>query len=91
MNIRSKIRTPLRTPVRTPDTDLSGQDQPSQRKQPETGQFRLQVDRQTKGSYLTLEAAEQAGLAIKQEFPLVQVTVHDSTAGTSKRIELPSS
>jgi hypothetical protein len=51
-------------------------------------QFRLQVDRQTKGSYATHEDAEQAGQAIKRKYPIVQVTVHDAVAGTSKRIEL---
>jgi hypothetical protein len=31
---------------------------PSQRKRPESGRYSLQVDRQTKGSYLTAEAAQ---------------------------------
>ena len=38
---------------------------PSQHKQVEE-RFRLQVDRQTKAAYATLEAAEAAGLAIKR-------------------------
>ena len=37
-----------------------GQQQP-----PERGQFRLQVDRQTKRSYATYEAAAQVGMATK--------------------------
>lgn len=63
----------------------------SQRRQPEAGPFRLQVDRQTKGSYLTLEAAEEVGLAIKKEHPIVQVAVYDSVHSTNKIIELPAS
>ena len=63
----------------------------SQRRQPEAGPFRLQVDRQTKGSYLTLEAAEEVGLAIKKEHPIVQVAVYDSVHSTNKIIELPTS
>jgi hypothetical protein len=42
-------------------------------KPPEHGRFRLQVDRQTKASYLTREAAEEAGLAIKRGFPILHV------------------
>ena len=61
-----------------------------QRKRPENGQFRLQVDRQTKASYATLDAAEKAGLAIKKTFPLLQVVVHDAAEGMHKTIELPS-
>jgi hypothetical protein len=50
-------------------------------------QFRLQVDRQTKGSYATQEDAEQAGLAIKLKYPIVQVTVYDALTGTNKLVE----
>jgi hypothetical protein len=62
-----------------------------QRKKPESGQFRLQVDRQTKASYTTREAAEQAGLAIKKTYPLLQVAVDDAAEGVTKIIELPQS
>jgi len=61
-----------------------------QRKKQESGQFRLQVDRQTKASYGTREAAEDAGLAIKRAYPILQVTVHDALEGASKIIELPN-
>jgi hypothetical protein len=59
-----------------------------QRKRPEQGQFRLQVDRQTKASYETNEAAEEAGLAIKKGHPILHVEVYDAAAGVSKVIEL---
>jgi hypothetical protein len=60
----------------------------TQRK-PEAGRFRLQVDRQTKGSYATYEAAEKVGLVIKKEHPVVQVTVYDGLESVNKIIELP--
>jgi hypothetical protein len=60
----------------------------TQRK-PEGGRFRLQVDRQTKGSYATYEAAEKVGLVIKKEHPIVQVTVYDGVKSVNKIIELP--
>jgi hypothetical protein len=61
-----------------------------QRKKREIGQFRLQVDRQTKASYATREAAEKAGLAIKTAFPILQVLVHDAADGVHTAIELPN-
>jgi len=50
----------------------------SQRKRPDAGRFLLQVDRQTKTSYQTAEAAQAAGLVIKKRFPNVQVMVYDT-------------
>jgi hypothetical protein len=67
-----------------PDEELFGR-----RKPPEKGRFRLQVDRQTKGSYLTREAAEEAGLAIKRGFPILHVSVFDAEEEQSTVIVLP--
>jgi hypothetical protein len=61
----------------------------TQRKRPDGGRFRLQVDRQTKKSYTTYEAAEAAGMAIKKAYPNLQVTVYDGVDNVSKIIELP--
>ena len=60
----------------------------SQDKQAE-GRFRLQVDRQTKATYATLEAAETAGLAIKKNHPIVYVGVYDHLEGINKVIKMP--
>ncbi len=38
----------------------------------------LQVDRQTKNSFATHDAAETAGAAIKKAFPIVQVSIYDA-------------
>ena len=59
-------------------TETEHEEKFSQRKRPEAERFILQVDRQTKGSYATAEAAHAAGLAIKNDFPLLHVTVYDS-------------
>ena len=67
-----------KTITMVPDADEPAQAVVGQGKRPESGQFRLQVDRQTKASYLTYEAAEQAGLAIKQGHPILQVAVYDA-------------
>jgi hypothetical protein len=68
----------------------SAQEPPSQRKQAES-RYRLQVDRQTKVSYSTWEAAEKAGLAIKKKYPVVQVSVYDQVESVNKIIQLPES
>jgi hypothetical protein len=62
----------------------------TQGKQPDSDRFRLQVDRQTKESYTTYKAAEAAGLAIKKEYPILQVAVYDGVDGVRKMIELPT-
>ncbi len=62
----------------------------SQRKRPERGRYLLQVDRQTKGSYTTSEAAQSIALGIKTAYPIVQVSVYDSVDNTSTLVELPA-
>ena len=61
----------------------------TQRKQPDGGRFRLQVDRQTKASYATYEAAETAGKGIKKNYPLLQVAVYDGVKSVNTIVELP--
>jgi hypothetical protein len=63
----------------------------SQRKRPEIGRYWLQVDRQTKGSYQTPEAAQSAALVIKKGYPIVQVSIYDSLESTNTMVELPAS
>jgi hypothetical protein len=67
-----------------------GQEVLSQSKRPEVGRFLLQVDRQTKQSYATAEAAEMAGMVIKKGHPIVRVSVYDSVETANKIIELPA-
>ena len=62
----------------------------SQSKRPEVGRFLLQVDRQTKRSYATAEAAETAGMVIKKGHQIVRVSVYDSVETANKIIELPA-
>jgi len=62
----------------------------SQKKRPEAGRYLLQVDRQTKGSYATAEAAHTAGAVIKKGYPAVRVTVYDSVETVDTVIEPPA-
>jgi hypothetical protein len=79
--------------IKMPVKDASDKDvdeAPSQRKQPERGRYLLQVDRQTKGSYTTAEAAQAAALVIKTGYPIVQVSVYDSVDYTHTFVEAPA-
>jgi hypothetical protein len=62
----------------------------SQSKRPERGRYLLQVDRQTKGSYPTSEAAQAAALVIKKKYPIVQVSVYDSVDNSNTLVEAPA-
>jgi hypothetical protein len=84
-------RSPKRKSDEVPDAPESIEEQFGRRKPPEKGRFRLQVDRQTKGSYTTREAAEEASLAIKRAFPILHVAVFDAEEGQSTAITLPES
>ena len=59
----------------------------SQSKRPERGRYLLQVDRQTKGSYTAAESAQAAALAIKNAYPIVQVSIYDSVDNSNTLIE----
>jgi hypothetical protein len=82
-------RRGTRTITMGSEPEVSVQELAPQRKRPDDGRFRLQVDRQTKASYTTYEAAEAAGMAIKKDHPIVQVAVYDGEASVNKIIELP--
>lgn len=75
--------------VKKPLQDEAQQAKPSQHPQKEIGNYRLQVDRQTKAFYTTEEAAETAGLVIKKGHPVVQVSIYNAAEGVNRIIELP--
>ena len=81
----AKTRQGTKTITSEPDDTV--QELLTQRKRPDSGRFRLQVDRQTKGSYATYEAAEAAGMMIKKDYPMLEVAVYDSVASVHKIIE----
>ena len=75
----TKIRAKEAPEVETP------RDPAHQRKKSEE-RYWLQVDRQTKGSYASLEVAEAAGAVIKKAHPIVQVSIYDSVDCVNKII-----
>jgi hypothetical protein len=62
----------------------------TQRRATEAGRYWLQIDRQTKSSYDTAEAAATAGMLIKKQFSIVQVAVYDRKDGSNQILELPA-
>jgi hypothetical protein len=56
----------------------------SQRKRPERGRYLLQVDGPTS------ETAQAAGLVIKKNYPIVQVSVYDSVDHSNTPVEAPA-
>ena len=71
------------------NSDKGAEEVFSQRKRPESGRYLLQVDKQTKGSYKTPEAAKSAALEIKIAYPIVQVSIYDSVDNSIRLVELP--
>jgi hypothetical protein len=55
----------------------------------EAGRYLLQVDKQTKSLFPTLEAARSAGLKIKESFPVVQVAIYDSVSNSRTLVMMP--
>jgi hypothetical protein len=81
-----KIPEQAKIPEQKSETEKGGHF--AQRKRPELGRFLLQVDRQTKSAYQTAETAHSAGSVIKNEYPILQVTVYDSVECASTIVEL---
>lgn len=74
------------TKVRSKEADIETPRDPAHQRKKAEERFWLQVDRQTKGSYTTLAAAEAVGEVIKQAHPIVQVSVYDSVDCVNKII-----
>jgi hypothetical protein len=79
----------MKMPVKD-DSGKEAEEAFSQPKRPESGRYLLQVDRQTKGSYKTVQAAQSAGLEIKRGYPIVQVSIYDSVDNSHTLVKLPA-
>lgn len=85
------LTKPLSKPAAADEVSAeAAPDSYGQRKRPETGRYLLQVDRQTKGSYVALDAAVKAGTAIKIAHPTVQVGVYDAIDCVNTPVEAAS-
>lgn len=68
-----------------PEPEIHGK----QKRREELGRYWLQVDRQTKGSYASVEEAEAAGMAIKSKFTQVQVAIYDRDESSNRILQAP--
>ncbi len=80
-------------PVRMPARNLANREEPEtdrpNQNRPEWERYSLQIDRQTKRSFKTPEAARTAGLEIKGRFPTVQVSIYDNVSKSRTMVEVP--
>ena len=83
-----QIKMPVKA-KRAPEKE-SSEEEPSQRKQTEAGRYLLQVDRQTKSSFNTFEAARSGAMQIKTGFPMLQVSIYDSVSTSYTLVDLPA-
>ena len=65
-------------------------EQPLQR-QPDTERYLLQIDRQTKRSFKTPEAAQAMAVEIKARFPILQVSIYDGVSNSRTVVDEPRS
>jgi hypothetical protein len=73
-----------------PPKRVSGQDSDPEtlsQRRPKDERYCLQVDRQTKATFSTMDAAEESGRAIKKQNPVVRVTIYDAQEHATKVIE----
>ena len=57
--------------------------------QADTERYLLQIDRQTKRSFQTSEAAQAMALEIKARFPILQVSIYDSVSNSRAVVDGP--
>ena len=87
LSLKSKEAAPVQAERADPEVVF---EQQSQKRRPEPGRYRLQVDRQTKAIYTTFEAAEAQGMIIKKRFAQLQVAIYDIEASSNTILELPA-
>ena len=80
----------FRTPAKKVANAETEQERPQQ-PQPETDRYHLQIDKQTKRSFKTPEAARSVALEIKSRFPILQVSIYDSVSKSRTVIDAPKS
>jgi hypothetical protein len=72
-NLNGMASRQIKVPAKD-DSEKEVEEVFSQNKRPERGRYLLQVDRQTKGSYTTSEAAQSAARTIKTSYPTASTT-----------------
>jgi hypothetical protein len=82
---------PFKMPTKKVANAEQTQEERPQQRQPDTERYLLQIDRQTKRSFKTPEAAQAMALEIKARFPALQVSIYDSVTKSRTLIDVPNS
>ncbi len=78
----------LRMPIKKVANSEQREEERPQQRQPDTERYLLQIDRQTKRSFKTPEAARSMGLEIKGRFPALQVSIYDNATKSRTMVEV---
>jgi hypothetical protein len=81
----------FRMPARKVVNKEKAEDEQPKQGQQENERYLLQVDRQSKRSFKTPEAARTAALEIKSRFPTLQVSIYDTVTSSRTVVDLPVS
>jgi hypothetical protein len=77
----------LRMPTKNVTKKERVEEARSEQSQPGTERYLLQIDRQTKRSFKTPEAAQSAAMEIKTRFPALQVSIYDDVSKSRTVVE----
>ncbi len=81
----------FRMAARKVDRAEQTEERPPQQLQPDTERYLLQIDKQTKRSFKTPDAARSTALEIKARFPALQVSIYDNVTKSRSAVEVPKS
>jgi hypothetical protein len=81
------FRMPAKKVVKPEQTE----EERPQQQQPDTERYQLHIDRQTKRSFKTSEAARSTALEIKSRFPILQVSIYDNVSNSRTVVDVPKS
>jgi hypothetical protein len=90
IGVSKMVSRQMKMPVKDDSAKEEAEEVFSQRKRPETGRYLLKVDRQTKSSYKTSEAAQSAAMTIKTAYPVVHVEIYDTVTNSHTLIGPPT-
>ena len=82
---------PFRMPAKSSAKGEPAEQERPKQNQQEPERYLLQIDRQTKRSFKTLEAARSAALEIKARFPALQVSIYDSVSSSRTVVDASQS
>jgi hypothetical protein len=76
-----------KTPAKAGPKSEDAEDERPKQGQPQTERYLLQIDRQSKRSFATQEAAASAAKEIKSRFPALHVSVYDTESGSRTAVD----